>query len=196
MAKANKVLTLSYGMANYDQTRLLNYLDKQLAGSSTSYSAHYSHPVQLCFDAAISDYTTLGIGVSYFTFDLKEKHDTIDLHTKGQQVQIQLRAIRYFYQRPRSVAYLFAGIGGRFREGTYNSTDSSTLATAAIHHFADASQATYFPLSVNAGLGFKGLVTRTIGISLEVGVTTGIAQAGLFYSFKNKWRRHYDGIGW
>ena len=201
MAKANKILTISYGVTNFNKIMLTDYVQSHVEGyPGLSYSIKYTNPLALTFDYAVSDYTTLGLGVSYFSFHLKEKRqdfiDTFDLDTKGYRIAIQLRGIRYIVQGPRSVFYMFAGAGIRFRSVSYNTTDQLAIQGAEIHEAAEASDQPYFPLSLEAGMGLKFLVTKRIGISGEFGMMTGIGQFGLFYSLKNKWRRTNDHLGW
>ncbi len=201
MAKANMMLTVSYGATNFNRIVLDKYLTKQsVIDPSISYDIKYSNPLSANVDYAISDYTSLGIGVNYYSFDLKETRkdivDSFDLDTKGHRIAIQVRAMRYIIQRPRSIIYFFAGAGARFRSVKYNSSDSLALHTADIHHTADGSLSSYSPISLDVGLGLKFLVVRNIGVSAEFGMMTGIGQIGLFYSFKNKWRRSRDNIGW
>jgi uncharacterized membrane protein len=201
MAKANMMFTVSYGANNYNRMVLEKYVHTKFVNDpSISYNIQYSNPLNANVDYAMSDYTSLGLGVNYYSFDLNEKRtDTIhsyDLETKGRRIAIQIRAMRYVIQRPRSIVYFFAGAGARFRSVTYNSTDSIALRTAAIHHTADGSLSTYSPISMDLGVGAKFLLIRNIGISAEVGMLTSIAQVGLFYSFKNKWRKSHDNIGW
>ena len=201
MAKGNKTFGISYGITNFNRVTLNNYVANQNVGNySMNASIHYSNPLVLTFDMALSDYTTVGIGVGYYNFNLKQFRanaiDTFDLHTSGHRFTLQARIIRYFVQRPRSVFYLFGGVGARFRSVTYNTSDSLVLHLADIHHAADADPDGFFPVSINAGIGFKFLLSRRIGFMSEWGVTTGIGQLGIFYSFKNKWRRTNDNIGW
>ncbi len=201
MAKANMMLTVSYGVTNFNRIVLDNYLQSQSVYSpSLTYSIKYSNPLGVNFDYAVSDYTSVGFGLNYYSFNLKETRkdyvDTFDLETKGYRVAAQVRAMRYIVQRPRSVLYFFAGAGARFRSVKYNSNDSLALHIADIHHKPDGSPDTYSPVSLDAGMGLKFLVVRNIGLSAEFGMMTGIAQFGLFYSFKNKWRKSHDNIGW
>ena len=203
MAKANKALTISYGIGNFNKLFLTNYIDDKTystTNSYLSYTAKFSNPITLTFDYAVSDYSTIGIAFNYFTFNLSEKRqdlqDTFNLETKGNQMAFQLRGIRYIVQRPRSALYLFGATGLRFRSVEYNTTDQHDIHIAEIHKFAYANPEPYSPLSLEAGMGIKFLITQKIGISSEFGFVTGIAQCGLFYSFKNKWRRTKDPIGW
>jgi len=201
MAKANMMFTVSYGTNNYNRMVLEKYVHTKFVNEpSISYAIKYSNPLSANVDYAISDYTSLGLGVNYYTFNLNEKRtDSIlayDLETKGRRIAIQIRAMRYIIQRPRSILYFFAGAGARFRFVKYNTSDSIALRTAAIHHTADGSLSAYSPISMDLGLGAKFLLIRNIGISAEVGILTSIAQVGLFYSFKNKWRKSHDNIGW
>jgi uncharacterized membrane protein len=177
--------------------------DQKLNLSSTeslNNTTKFSNPIQITVDDAISDYTTIGIGVSYYSMHLTEQHiatqDTFSLDTKGFKAAIQLRGIRYFIQGRRFVCYMFAGAGLRFRSLTDAASDPKSVSTAYIHQIGETKTTGYSAFSFDAGLGLKFLLTRNIGISAETGVTTGIAQIGLFYSFKNKWRRPIDNIGW
>ncbi|GBL35032.1 hypothetical protein EMGBS15_06270, partial [Filimonas sp.] len=89
------------------------------------------------FDYALSDYTSVGLGLNYYSFHLKETRkdnvDTFDLETKGYRVAAQVRAMRYILQRQRSILYFFAGVGARFRSVKYNTNDSLSLHIADIH---------------------------------------------------------------
>ncbi len=203
MAKANKMLTVSYGAANYNHLMLNGYLQEQSQDILTynfTYSTKYSNPIAVTFDYAVSDYTAVGIGVNYYSFHLTENRkdivDTFNLDTKGFRMAVQARCMRYFVQRPRSIFYFFAGAGIRFRSVKYNTTDQHDIKIAEIHQQYDASPLTYSPLSLEAGLGLKFLASKKIGLSSEFGMITGLAQFGLFYTFRNKWRKVNDNIGW
>jgi hypothetical protein len=204
MAKGNKALTFSFGVTNIYKTLLNVYLaDKdatQLSTNSLSYSVKMSNPVVVTYDYAVSDYTTIGIGINYYSIKLNERResstDTLTTESNGYKASLQIRGIRYLVQKAGSVFYFYAGAGVRFRKLDSKANENSFLQTAYIYQFPETSLSGYTPLSLDAGLGLKFLLTKKIGLSAEFGLTTGIAQIGLFYSFKNKWRKSNDNIGW
>lgn len=204
MAKANKLITVSYGVSNYDKKSVESYMSKLSldtpSGTSYAYNLKYINPITITFDYAYNDFTTLGLGINYYNYTLNEKRfsaaDTLDIETKGFKLAIQVRGIKYFVQRPRSAFYLMISPGLRLRTNTYNTSDDYTLKVIDIHQTPQTKYEDYSPFSMDAGMGLKFLVTRNIGISAEFGVMTGLARIGLCYSLKNKWRRTPDDIGW
>lgn len=201
MAKGNKVLTVSYGMSNiYKSLLTLELNNNEFDDESYSYTAKFTNPLIVSFDYAISDYTTIGLSGGFYSFRLKERReypgDTIEVDTKGLKFAIQLRGIRYIVQSPRSVFYMFAGAGVRLRSMKHNTSDTYIIRASRIHQTPETNPTNYSPLSLDAGMGLKFLVTKKIGISCEFGMMTGLAQVGMFYSLKNKWRRVNDKIGW
>lgn len=204
MAKANKLLTVSYGVSNYDKKSVENYMSKTELDApsdvSFNYTLKYINPLTITFDYAANDFTTLGLALNYYNYTLNEKRvsstDTIDIETKGYKLAIQVRGIKYFVQRPRSAFYVLVSPGFRIRTNTYNTTDAYALKVIDIHQTPQTKYEDYSPFSLDAGMGLKFLVTRKIGLSAEFGVMTGLARVGLCYSLKNKWRRIPDNIGW
>ena len=201
MAKGNKVLTISYGLSNIYTYFLTQQINSDKANYTFyTYNVKFNHPLVASFDYAISDYTTIGLSGGFYTFHLHEKkvfaNDTSVIDTKGFKMAIQLRGIRYIVQSAKSVFYIFVGGGVRFRSLNINTSNDSIINAALIHQIPETNPKKYSPFSLDAGLGLKFLVTKKIGFSCEFGMTTGLAQFGLFYSLKNKWRRVNDKIGW
>lgn len=204
MAKANAAFTISYGATNVYRTQLISYLEDQLSeykgNGNFSYNVKMRNPIALTYDYALNDYTTIGVGINYYSFHLKEHKqsiiDTLDIDTKGFKTAIQLRGVRYFVQRQRSAFYFFGAMGARFRVIKHNTSDEYSINQAEIHQIPETNPSNYSPLSFEAGLGLKLLVTRKIGFCTEFGLMTGITQIGLFYSLKNKWRKWDNSNGW
>ncbi|HNF72110.1 MAG TPA: hypothetical protein PLP34_06850, partial [Chitinophagaceae bacterium] len=204
MAKGNKILTISYGITNIERSVLNSYMQRvesEDAGSyQYNYSIKYTNPLSASFDLATSDFTTVGIGLNYFGYNMSETRtgakDTSSLSNKGYRMAIQLRGIRYIVQRPRSLFYLFAGAGIRMRKNRYSTSDAYVLNVMDIQQTPGTTYNGFSPWSLDAGLGLKFLIAGNVGFSAEAGAVTGIARFGLFYSFLNKWRRNRDNIGW
>lgn len=201
MAKGNKAFTLSYGVGNTVRIDLKKTLDDQVANNNGyTYELRGTNPLQANLDIAFSDYTTAGIAVSWCRFAVKESgqfsNDASTLETRAHKVALQLRGVRYIMQSQRAVIYFFGAAGIRFRKVSDDSNDALKRQLAFSHQAGELSTAAYRPYTVEAGLGLKFLVTKTLGVSAEAGMLTGIAQVGLFYSFKNKWRKSNDQYGW
>lgn len=201
MAKGNKALTVSYGVSNAIRVHLKNVLeDEAVVTPGYTYQLNFTNPLQATFDIAFSDYTTAGVAVSWCHFRVRESgqfsNDASTLETKGYKLAVQLRGIRYVLQSQRSVIYFVGAAGIRLRGVRDNSTDPDKQATAYSHQVPELSALSYSPFSIEAGLGMKFLLTKKLGISAEAGMLTGIGQIGVFYSFKNKWRKSNDKYGW
>lgn len=201
MAKGNKVLSISYGAGNAVRKDLSRSLsDQQAIHPGYIYQLGFTNPLQASFDMALSDYTTAGIAASWCRFRVKENGQFSqlgsELETKGYKLTVQVRGIRYLVQGQRMVCYFFGAAGLRLRGITYSSSDLEVNTKAYSHQVSLLSANPYKPFSLEAGLGLKFLLTSKVGLSVEAGALTGIAQLGLFYSLKNKWRKSNDQYGW
>lgn len=204
MAKGNAAMTLTYGASNIYRTQLKLYLNGQMVDNSLpgnfTYKVKMSNPLQFSYDYALNDYTTIGASINYYSFHLKEQKqtiaDTFDIDTKGFKTAIQLRGVRYFVQRANSAFYFFGAAGVRFRVMKHNTSDDYKINLTEIHQIPETNPSNYSPLSLEAGMGLKILVTKKIGFCTEFGLMTGITQIGLFYSLKNKWRKWDNSNGW
>ncbi|MEN9340408.1 MAG: hypothetical protein RIQ62_1720 [Bacteroidota bacterium] len=203
MAKANKMISITYGLSNIDKIRLENYMSKQVKDNQSiryDYQLQFSHPIQIAFDYACSDFTTIGLGLNYYHYKLNETrtiiNDTGIVESKASKLALQLRGIRYIVQRPKSVLYFFAGAGVRMRSVKYSSSDPAILKDIDIHQIPATRYDNYFPLSAEVGIGARFLVMHNIGLCVEVGAIDAVSRIGIFYSIKNKWRKSNDEIGW
>lgn len=204
MAKANKMISITYGLSNIDKISLENYMSKQVKDNQSTvrydYQLQFSHPIQIAFDYACSDFTTIGLGLNYSQYKLSETrtsiNDTGSVESKGSKLALQLRGIRYIVQRPKSVLYFFAGAGFRMRSVKYSSSNPAILKDIDIHQIPATRYDNYLPLSAEVGIGARFLVVRNMGLCAEVGAIDAVSRIGIFYSIKNKWRKSNDEIGW
>lgn len=205
MAEGNSQISLTYGAYHTGFYLLKNNL-AVIEGNSyfaaneiLDYDIKYTNPIGLCYEYAISDYTTIGAALNFFSFQLHEYRvnpvDSYDVHTRGMNMNIMLRGVRYFTQKTKSSFYIFLDAGLQFRVMSFDGSPYQKE-IAYIHQSRLTGSRSLFPFVLNGGIGTKFLVARNIGICLEAGYMSCIARGGIFYNMKHKDRKDYDKYGW
>lgn len=185
-------LTILYGFTN---SHALN--TKLIERQGSKIDKHFGRPLSFCFEYALKDNFTVGVGMHYFKYDVKEEN-TIDssmYRMKGQQIGLSARVLRFILHRPRTMTYLFMNAGVRFRQQTFSSETNGPFLNSCFPG-SQLDEAMFKPYSLEAGLGAKFLITRRIGLGAEVGLLNAIVQTGLTYIFLEPSRKTKDAIGW
>lgn len=198
MAKGNAQITLSVSPVNFYQYGMNSSL-KRIEDNFRrfDYSLNFSKPLSITAEYAVSSYTTVGLNVNYFSYNLSEVREdangTQTALTKGSHLDLHLRAVRYFSASPARALYLIGEIGMRKRSIQY-SGDKEVV--AYINTFPETIKDGYSTLSWDYGVGLKRHVVKGLGVSVELTMLSLLGRYGLFYVIQPAGRRSKDQIGW
>ncbi len=203
MARGNMQVTVALSPVNFYENAVKNgmadvHFDIINDLKRFDYSIDFSKPISLTAEYALSSYTTVGVNVNTFSYDLTEAREdnfgTVSMNTKGRHIDFHLRAVRYFYATPRSAMYLLGEAGAQTRSISYTSDDPD--APAYINTFPETRPDGYKTFSYDYGIGFKIRVLRGVGLSAEWTMLSLAGRYGLFYQILPAGRRGKDDIGW
>ena len=205
MAKGNAQITLSIGAVNLYEVSMRNTMEELKKYDldrlkSFEYEIQFSKPLSLSAEYAISSYTTIGLNVNSFSYNLSEQREdefeAVGFHTQGRHLDFHLRALRYFYATPRTALYLIGEAGVATRSVQYTTDRGATGSKAYINTFPETRPEGFRNFSYDYGIGWKVKLLQFIGLSAEFTQLVPLGRYGLFYSIQPAGRRAKDPIGW
>lgn len=199
MAQHNMLFSINYGLSNAlligNQPTNFNQ-----SGESITYKVKFQKPITLTYEYALRNQTNIGLNMSYCGYKLSELHilntDTSSYSVKGSHLSIQLRSLRYLAHRRKFMLYFFGLAGIKTIKYAVTSTENNTLTKSHLKSYFQFLKNESLSYSLGIGLGSKILVTKNIGLNLEVGIMNPIAQVGLFYRILESSRKTKDVYGW
>jgi hypothetical protein len=185
------------GITEYNPNKELSGYDA--AEVNSTYKVKKFNPSTFSIEYGLRDHLAIGLVASFATYDLQETKivplDTTHFSIQGSRIALHLRAIRYFIQKSNFMIYLFGQAGLKVIRNHYSSSDEYTKNLSNLNLYP-AIKDKYSSLSAEAGIGFKFLVTRRIGLGIECGAIASYVRVGVCYRFINKYRNTKDVIGW
>jgi hypothetical protein len=189
--RRNMAFSLHYGFTHYERLQVKkDWTEGRVSGIN---------PITFSFDYGAHELNAVGLVVGFYTHRLDEEitinKETKLVQAKGTGFLMQARLVRHVVHKPRFAAYVFMHIGASF--DSFKITDTASLYQnfSILRGVKIVTRKSPTP-RFDFGYGMKGLITRNIGLSVEAGLTLGIAQAGIFYRLLEKSRRPIDHIGW
>ncbi len=198
MAKGNAQFTVSMSPVNLYGRAMSRQL-KEVEGdySKFEYSVKFSKPLSFTGEYALSNYTTIGVNINYFRFDLSElRQDALGTQTaatKGSHLDLNLRVLRYLLANARGAIYVLGEIGMRSRSIEY----AGGLRTMAyINTFPETRKNDFDLFSYDYGVGVRARVVKQFGLAAEFTMLSPFGRYGVFYILQPAGRRSGDQIGW